>query len=140
MSMPGDSWGAGEQRGVGYDGPAARPRNGFGVAAVVLGLLALVLFWTIIGGIVFGILALVFGVLGRGRARRGEATNGGLSVAGAVLGGIGLVVAIGLLAYGVSLINSPAGESFRQCLRQAGGDRTMIGRCADEFSRQVGGR
>lgn len=61
-----------------------RSRNGFGIAALVLGLFALLLSWTIIGGVLFGILALIFGLLGRARAKRGEATNGGMSVAGVV--------------------------------------------------------
>jgi len=73
-------------QGPGYGALPPRPRNGFGVAALVLGVLALVLSWTIIGGIVPGVLALIFGLLGLARAKRGEATNSGLSVAGAVIG------------------------------------------------------
>ena len=64
---------------------------------------------TIIGGIVLGLLALIFGLLGRGRAKRGEATNGDLSVTGIVLGIIGLLIAIGIVVFGVSILNSPAG-------------------------------
>jgi hypothetical protein len=149
MSVPGDPQqrygqkpvepGPEYRPGVVPGGPPAGPRNGFGVAALVLGVLALLLSWTIIGGVVFGILALIFGVLGRGRASRGEATNGGLSVAGAVLGVIGVLIAIGLIALGVSLINSPAGQSFQQCLERAGADSTMMQHCADELSRQAGG-
>lgn len=130
---------AGYGQGFGYGAPPVRPRNGFGIAALVLGLLALVLSWTIIGGIIFGILALIFGLLGRARAKRGESTNGGLSVAGVVLGVIGLLIAIGLLVLGVSLLNSPAGQSYRQCLQQAGGDPARMQQCASEFGRQVGG-
>jgi hypothetical protein len=130
---------AGYGQGFGYGAPPVRPRNGFGIAALVLGLLALVLSWTIIGGIVFGILALIFGLLGRARAKRGESTNGGLSVAGVVLGVIGLLIAIGLLVLGVSLLNSPAGQSYRQCLQQAGGDPARMQQCASELGRQLGG-
>ncbi|MDQ4010496.1 MAG: DUF4190 domain-containing protein [Actinomycetota bacterium] len=120
-------------------GPQRRPRNGLGIAALVLGLLALVLSWTIIGGIVLGLLALVFGLLGRARVKRGEATNGGLPVAGIVLGSIGLLIAIGIVAFGVSILNSPAGRSYQQCLEQSGGDPVRIQQCASEFGRQVGG-
>ncbi|MDQ3762000.1 MAG: DUF4190 domain-containing protein [Actinomycetota bacterium] len=123
--------------GPGYGAPPGR-RNGFGIAALVLGLLALVLSWTIIGGIIFGILALIFGLLGRARAKRGEATNGGVSVAGAVLGIIGLFIAIALVAFGLSLLNSPAGRSYQQCIEQSGGDPVRIQQCASEFGRQVG--
>ncbi|MGH3934575.1 MAG: DUF4190 domain-containing protein [Pseudonocardiaceae bacterium] len=119
-------------------GPVQR-RNGFGIAALILGLLALVLSWTIIGGIILGALALIFGVLGRGRAKRGEATNGGMSIAGIVLGVVGLLIAIALVAFGVSLINSPAGRDYQQCIQQSGGDPVRIDQCASEFGSQIGG-
>lgn len=131
--------GPGYGQGPGYGAPPTQPRNGFGIAALVLGLLAVVLSWTIIGGGVFGILALIFGLLGRARAKRGEATNGGLSVAGVILGLIGLLIAIGLIAFGVSVINSPAGRSYQQCVQQSDGDPAKIQQCASEFGRQVGG-
>jgi heme/copper-type cytochrome/quinol oxidase subunit 2 len=113
----------------------APPRNGFGVAALVLGLLALVSSWTIIGGIVLGILAVIFGVLGRGRARRGEATNGGFSVAGIVLGVIGALIAVALIALAMSLLNTPAGQRYRQCLEQSAGNPDRVERCATEYFR-----
>jgi hypothetical protein len=130
---------AGYSQGPGYGAPPVRPRNGFGIAALVLGLLALVLSLTVIGGIIFGILALIFGLLGRARAKRGESTTGGLSIAGVVLGVIGLLIAIGLIAWGISMMNSPAGQSYRQCLQQADGDRAKIQQCSSEFVRQRGG-
>lgn len=116
-----------------------RSRNGFGIAALVLGLFALLLSWTIIGGILFGILALIFGLLGRARAKRGEATNGGMSVAGVVLGVLGLLIAIGLVVVGVSILKSPAGQDYQQCVERSGGDPGEIQQCASEFGRQVGG-
>lgn len=116
-----------------------RPRNGMGIAALVLGLFALLLSWTIIGGIIFGLLALIFGLLGRGRAKRGEATNGGMSIAGLVLGVVGALISIGLVVLGVSLVNSPAGQDYRQCIEQSGGDPAEIQQCAEEFSRDIGG-
>lgn len=131
--------GPGYSQGPGYGAPPMQPRNGFGIAALVLGLLAVVLSWTIIGGGVFGILALVFGLLGRARAKRGEATNGGISVAGVILGLIGLLIAIGLIVFGVSVLNSPAGRSYQQCVQQSDGDPTKIQQCASEFGRQAGG-
>jgi len=131
----------GYSQGPGYGtAPARPPRNGFGIAALVLGLLALVLCWTIVGGVVFGILAVIFGLLGRARAKRGEATNGGVSLTGVVLGIIGLLVAIGLVVLGASLMNTPAGQNYTQCLQQSGGDRTKMQQCLSEFSDQVRGR
>ena len=65
--------------------PTALPRNGMGTAALVLGIIAAVTFFT--GwGVILGILAIIFGGVGMGRASRGEATNRGMAVAGLVLG------------------------------------------------------
>jgi hypothetical protein len=130
----------GDSQAPGYGTAPARPRNGFGIAALVLGLLALLLCWTIVGGIVFGIVAVIFGLLGRARARRGEATNGGMSVAGTVLGVIGLLLTIGLVALGVSLLHSPAGQNYQQCLQQSGRDPAKMQQCFSEFGNQVGRR
>lgn len=114
-----------------------RSRNGMGIAALILGLFALALSWTILGGILLGILALIFGLIGRSRAKRGEATNGGVSVAGVVLGIVGLLISVGLILFGISLINSPAGKDLRQCIEQSHGDAAAIQDCEKEFQRDV---
>ena len=117
---------------------AGPPRNGFGIAAIVLGVLALLtsLFF---GGLVFGIPAIVFGALGLRRAKRREATNGGVSIAGLVLGVISLLVTGAVIAFGVSLLKSEEGKDYQDCLRDAAGDRAAIEQCAEQFSEQVGG-
>ncbi|MFD7494698.1 DUF4190 domain-containing protein [Streptomyces sp. NPDC059832] len=78
--------------------PGMRPaRNGLGIAALVLGVIGAVsglipfLFW--LAGIL-GLIALVLGLAGRGRAKRGEATNKGMTTFGAVLGLISLILAV----------------------------------------------
>jgi hypothetical protein len=80
--------------------PAAqgRPRNGAAIAAMVLGICAIMvgfvplLFW--IGGIA-GILAIVFGIIGLRRARRdGDTGRRGFAVAGLILGPLGLVASV----------------------------------------------
>lgn len=114
-----------------------RYRNGMGIAALVLGLFALALSWTIIGGLLLGLLALIFGLIGRARAKRGEATNGGLSIAGAVVGVVGLLISVGLVVFGISLINSPAGQDMRQCIEQSRGDAAALQECREEFQRDV---
>lgn len=88
----------------GWTGMSA-PLNGFGTTALVLGIVSVVLFclWGL--GIVLGILALIFGFLGRGRAKRGQATNGGQALAGIILGAVGVVVSgvfLGLMIWAVT--------------------------------------
>ncbi|MCX4847540.1 DUF4190 domain-containing protein [Streptomyces sp. NBC_00893] len=78
--------------------PGARPaRNGLGIAALILGVIGAVsglipfLFW--LAG-VLGLIALILGLTGRGRAKRGEATNKGMATFGAVLGLISLILTV----------------------------------------------
>lgn len=57
-------------------------------------------------GLLFGVPAVIFGVLGRGKAQRGEADNGPMALAGIILGAIGILLSllmIGLVIAGVLL-------------------------------------
>ncbi|MEV4925242.1 DUF4190 domain-containing protein [Streptomyces roseoverticillatus] len=70
------------------------PSNGMGLAALVLGIVGTVLAPTVVLGAVLGVLAIVFGAVGRVKARKGEATNPGQALAGLILGGVGLVATV----------------------------------------------
>ncbi|GHH52253.1 DUF4190 domain-containing protein [Streptomyces candidus] len=77
-----------------------QPRNGFGITAMVLGIVSIPLFcaWGVVS-MVLGIMAVVFGVLGRKRAAQGEATNGGMALAGIITGSVGILVGAVFLAF-----------------------------------------
>jgi hypothetical protein len=82
----------------GFQPPVARPSNGLGTAAMVLGLIA-VLFAIvpIVGAFIaipLGVLAIVLGFVGRGRVKRRLATNSGLALSGIILGLLALIIAI----------------------------------------------
>ncbi|MEB8340981.1 DUF4190 domain-containing protein [Streptomyces endophyticus] len=74
-------------------------RNGLGTAALILGVIGALsgliplLFW--LAGIL-GVIALILGLTGRGRAKRGEATNKGIALTGTILG----LAAMGLAIFG----------------------------------------
>ncbi|MEU6960943.1 DUF4190 domain-containing protein [Streptomyces chrestomyceticus] len=74
-----------------YWAPAG-PNNGYGTAALVLGIVGATLCFTMVVGFLLGVLAIVFGVLGRAKVSRGEADNGGSALAGLVLGGVALLL------------------------------------------------
>ena len=122
-------------REPGYARADAAPRNGLGTAALVLGILALVTSLTVIGGVALGIVAIVFGIIGRGRARRGEATNNGSATAGLALGAIALLLSIALVVFGVSLLNSGSGKKLKDCLSNAGQDQTAQQSCQQQFQK-----
>ncbi|MEU2249454.1 DUF4190 domain-containing protein [Streptomyces sp. NPDC019224] len=99
----------------GYGNPwgGLQPANGMGVAALVLGILATVGFCMYGLGVILGILALVFGVIGRGRARRGEADNGGVALAGIILGSVGIVVSAVFLGFLIRVVASDESDDDR---------------------------
>src|SRR5688500_13311603 len=66
--------GYGAPPGYGY-GQQAQPRNGTGTAALVLGILGLVLFFVPFLGLILAVVALVLGIVARKKVARNEATN-----------------------------------------------------------------
>lgn len=99
----------------GYGSPypmGVAPRNGMGTAALVLGIIAVVLSVTVWGGVILGILAIIFGSVGMGRARRGEATNRGSAMAGLILGivAIALLVLLVIVGFGLYATSTGAGR------------------------------
>ncbi|MEU2519891.1 DUF4190 domain-containing protein [Streptomyces pseudogriseolus] len=130
--------GTGYGQPTGHAGPAGtgERRNGFGIAALVLGIVGALLFWTAIGGIVLGLLAVIFGVLGFRRSRRGVATNGTMAVIGAVLGALALVVSSVLLALGVAVVNSDEFKDYQDCVEHADSQSDRQD-CARDFDREV---
>jgi ABC-type phosphate transport system permease subunit len=73
------------------------PRNEFGVASVLLGVVALMTCWLMIG-VPFGIAAVIAGDTARRRVRRGVASNPRTAMAGIALGAV--AIAAGLVAIG----------------------------------------
>jgi hypothetical protein len=81
----------------GYGGYPASMRNGLGTAALVLGIIGVVTGATMFLfsiAFVLGVLAVVFGLIGRGRGKRGEATNGTKATWGFALGVVSLVLSV----------------------------------------------
>lgn len=126
---------------TGQPAQPVRPVGGGGMAttALVLGILALVTSITVFGGVLLGLLAVIFGVIGLRRANRGLALGRGRAIAGIILGVLGILVAAALVAIGVSFLNSEEGKNLQDCLSKAGNDQTQVQQCQDEFRQKVGG-
>ncbi|NGO14863.1 DUF4190 domain-containing protein, partial [Streptomyces sp. HC44] len=82
--------------GYGWPGMPMPPSNGMGTAALVLGIISAVGFCAWPLAIILGILAVIFGVIGRGKARRSEATNAGQALAGIICGAVGIALGVGM--------------------------------------------
>ncbi len=68
--------------------PASEAKNNLGMVSVVTGILSFIV------PVILSIVAIVTGHLGLGAARRGEASNKGLSIAGLILGYLTLIGSI----------------------------------------------
>lgn len=105
--------------------PPAVPRNGFGIIALVLALIGLVLGLVPFTGfimLILGMLAVLFGLLGWSRARNGIATNATMAGFGTVVG----VCAIVLGTWGlVATFNAVA--QFRRDLQGIGSQQSDLG-------------
>ncbi|MET9514720.1 DUF4190 domain-containing protein [Streptomyces sp. NPDC002994] len=110
--------------------------NGLAIAALVLGIAAILLFWTVFGGIVLGLLAVIFGVIGARKAHGSRAPHGKISIIGAVLGALGLIASVVIIAIGASILNSDEFKNFDDCVKHA---KTQSERdlCAKDFNKEV---
>lgn len=96
-----------------------REGKGLSIAALVLGLLGLALFFVPLIGVLLGIVAVVLGVLGLRRAGRG------MAIAGIVLGALALIIGgvLWYLAYTVGQdcleeTGENSGSAFQECLER----------------------
>ncbi len=121
--------------------PPVAPKDGLGTAALVIAIVGLLSCWTVVGGFVLGITAIVLGVLGRGRVKRGEATNGGVAVGGIVLGALSIVAGLAFIAIyatlGWATFQDVGGGDYIDCVNRAGSDQTAVEQCANEFSERL---
>ena len=118
----------------GYTTPPVGPKNGLGIAALVVAIIALI---SVVGGVVLGIVAVILGFLGWQRAKRGEATNGGIAIAGIVLGVLSIIEAVVVIALSVWTFNEVGGTDYMDCVSKAGSDQQAVQRCADQFQKRV---
>lgn len=119
---------------AGYTPPPPAPKNGLGIAALVIAIIGL---FTVFGGLILGIVAVILGFIGWGRARRGEATNGGVAIAGIVLGVLGLIVSIVAVIVVVSFFQDVGGTDYVDCMYRAGNDEQAVQQCADQFRDRI---
>ncbi|MFD0073661.1 DUF4190 domain-containing protein [Streptomyces sp. NPDC127166] len=96
--------------------PPAAPqvmRNGLGTAALILGIIGTIsglipLFFWLAG--ILGLIALILGLVGKGRVKRGEASNKGVALTGAILGLVSLILSVVGLVITVTAVSDAVDE------------------------------
>lgn len=129
----GGQYGQTQQYGYG-----AQPRNGMGLAALIIAIVGLLFAWIpFIGlfGLVLGVVALVLGIMGVRRASRGEATNRGVAVSGIVISVIVILLGIASTAFATVVLDRVLGPEFQACVEQYGSNQTDLTRCIEDSMR-----
>ncbi len=125
----------GEPAPYGAPVPGGQRKNGLGTAALVLGIAGLLpCFWV---AFVPSVLAIVFGVIGRGRVKRREASNGGAAMTGIVTGLVSVV--FGAVIWGFVLTHVDAVNQYSDCAEANQGDTVATDQCARDFLHDVFG-
>ena len=122
-------------------GPPARPRNGLGVAALVIGvgsLVAVASFLLFPVALIGGIVGAILGAAGMARAGSGRATNQGQAAAGLVCSVVALVLAAVLAARVGTWVTHNTGPLGRldKCLTKSN-DRASVADCFATFAKEV---
>jgi hypothetical protein len=113
------------------------PKNGLGIAALVLAVVGLLSVATVFSPIALGVVAVILGFIGRARARRGVADNGGVAIAGIVLGALAVVVGLAFIAIWNTVWKDVRGGDYIDCIQRAGKNQVAEQHCADQFRRTV---
>ncbi|MFD8548776.1 DUF4190 domain-containing protein [Streptomyces sp. NPDC059649] len=98
-------------------------RNGLGIAALILGIIGalsgipMILFW-LAGPL--GILALIFGLVGMSRAKKGQATNKGVAITGTILGALSIILAVVGVIVTLMAVNKAVDEVHKEFDKQSG--------------------
>lgn len=89
------------------------PRNGFGIVALLLAVIGLLLGLARLPGfitLILGMLAVLLGLLGWSRIRRGVASNSTMTVIGMVLGVGTAALGVWVISIELGVVNRPAGH------------------------------
>ncbi|ANY08972.1 DUF4190 domain-containing protein [Pseudonocardia sp. HH130630-07] len=116
----------------GHQPPPPAPRNGVGIAALVLGILAVLSFWLVVGG-VLGLIAIGLGILGIVRAGKGIASNRGVAITGLILGIVGVLATVAYVVFVTSLFTSLGGGDLVQCIQSSDGSQSAMEQCQRDF-------
>lgn len=121
----------------GFPPPAVAPKNGLGIASLVLAVIGLVSVATVFAPIALGVVAVVIGVIAHGRVKHGIANNAGVAIAGIVLGALAIIVGLAFIAIWMAVWKDVGGGDYIDCMEKAGSAKLEQQHCADQFRHNV---
>jgi len=122
----------------GYQQDPRSQKKGLAIASLVLGILAIVTFWTAVGGIVLGLIGLILGIVAILGANKGRNGGKGLAIAGVVVSVLGLLAGAAWGIFLGAIFTSDDAQQLRECLSDAGSDTAAQDQCQREFQDNFG--
>nr|WP_249277243.1 DUF4190 domain-containing protein [Rhodococcus sp. 06-621-2] len=117
--------------------PPSTPKNTLGTVALVAAIIGVLTFWSVVGGIILGLLAVALGFVARSRVKKGAATNGTVSLVAIILGFVAAALSVALIAFGVSWFSNVGGQEFVDCMNDAGSSQSAKDQCSDRFQQNI---
>jgi hypothetical protein len=117
--------------------PPPAPQNGFGMGALVVGIIAILLSCTVFGGFLGGLVAVGLGIVGVRRVKRAEANNRGVAISGIALGSLAILLSTLLVVFTLVFMKSAGLSDFIGCISAAKGDQTKTTQCQNDFEKRM---
>lgn len=114
------------------DRPFGVAHNRLGTASFIAGLIGLATAITVVGGAVFGVVAVVLALFARRRLARQQANNRATTTAGLVTGVVAVAASL-FLALGLSPLRGSGGQTLSRCMQQAGGRQSQVTECRQKY-------
>ncbi|MEV0294246.1 DUF4190 domain-containing protein [Nocardia sp. NPDC050710] len=111
--------------------------KGMAVTALVLGILAVLGLLVVVGGFLFGIFAVIFGIIALVKVRRGTGGGTGMAVTGLILGVLALIAATVISIVGWSIFVDSGGKDFFDCINKAGNDQAKLDECERQWNQKL---
>jgi hypothetical protein len=110
--------------GGGWQGgpPPSSSNDGVAVTALVVGIIAILISWIPVLGLLAGIAALVLGIVGRNRIRKSGAKGNGMAVTGIATGAVAILINLAVLAFFIFAGGDFMQEfdSYVECVEETG--------------------
>lgn len=120
--------------------PGRQQNNGIALAAMILGILALLGLVFILPGFILGLIALILGIMGVRRASvmGGSGARKGMAITGIVTGAISLILSALMLIFGFSVAKQLVDDGVFEACEQYENDDEQLQACIeDEVERSL---
>ncbi|TDZ45335.1 DUF4190 domain-containing protein [Mycobacteroides franklinii] len=117
--------------------PPPAPKNGIGMSALIVGIVAILLSCTVFGGFFGGIVAVGLGIAGLLRVKRAEADNRGVAIGGIALGGLAILLSTLIVVFTLVFMKSAGLSDFITCLADVKGDQAKATQCQNDFEKRM---